>query len=133
MSRPRLVMRCDLIDYDTLPCQLRSVIPGFDRVYDEHVADYDKVLPHVLVADLVRFLGDEVRRHGAQSAVLRQAMELLELAMGSHDPRVEELLSVSFVENLDPEDPSVAAIRSTFGPKLEELYRLHEVWWAERA
>jgi hypothetical protein len=122
-----------LIDYDALPRQLCVAIPGFDRVHDEHVADHDEVLPHLLMADLVRFLCDEVRVSGAQSVVLRRAMELLELAMGSQDSRVEELLSVSFVENLDPEDPSVAAIRSTFGPKLEELYRLHEAWWAERA
>jgi hypothetical protein len=121
-----------MIDYDTLPRQLCVAIPGFDRVHDEHVADYDEVLPHLLMADLVRFLCDEVRVSGAQSAVLRQAMELLELAL-NQDSRVEELLSVSFIENLDPEEPSVAAIRSTFGPKLEELYRRHEAWWAERA
>jgi hypothetical protein len=126
-------MMSDLIDYDTLPRLLRAAVPGFERVFDEHLADYDEVLPHVLLGDLVRFLGAEVQLRGAQSPVVTGAMELLERAMGSGDPRVAELLSVSFVENLDPDDRSVAAIRSTFGPKLEELYRGHEVRWAERA
>lgn len=114
------------LTYNSFPDQLRTTVPGFDRVYDEHIVDHDEVLPHILLADLVRFLSSEVELHGAKSKALRQAMPLLERGMNSRDPRVQELVAVSFLENLDPGDPHFPTIRSLFGPKLEEQYRKYE-------
>jgi hypothetical protein len=48
---------------------------------------------------------------------------LLESAVDSSDPRVQELIVVSFLENLEPNDPAAAQIRSHFGPRLEAEYR----------
>ena len=31
------------LTYDNFAEALRTSVPGFDRVYDEHVADYDEV------------------------------------------------------------------------------------------
>jgi hypothetical protein len=109
--------------YDNFAEQFRATVPGFDRIYDEHVADYAQVLPHVLFGDLVRFLSSEVALRGAGSVALKQAMLLLEAGMGCQDPRVQELVAVSFLENLDRHDTSFPAIRSLFGPRLEEQYR----------
>jgi hypothetical protein len=106
--------------------QLRAAVLGFDRVYDEHVADHGEVLSHVLLGDLVRFLSAEVEVGGGENDVLKQAMSLLERGMRSQDPRVQELVAVSFLENLDPRDPSFPAIRSLFGPSLEEQYKKYE-------
>lgn len=112
--------------YESFPELLRKQVPGFDRVYDEHVHDYDEVLPHVLLGDLVRFLSDQVREKGAQSAALHEAMSLMEGGMGSADPSLQELVAVSFLENLDPADESFPAIRKLFGPHLEEQYQKYE-------
>jgi hypothetical protein len=62
--------------YDTFAEQFRALVPGFDRVYDEHV--------------------------GAESVGLKEAMLVLEGGMGCEDPRVQELVTVSFLGNLDP-------------------------------
>jgi hypothetical protein len=112
--------------YDSFPAKLRADVSGFDRVYDEHVADYDELLPHVLLGELVRFLSSEVALHGAEATAVRQAMPLLEQAMGSGDERLEELVAVSFLENLDASDPSFPAIRSLFGPRLQEQLKRYE-------
>jgi hypothetical protein len=112
--------------YDSFPATLRGAVPGFDRVYDEHVADYDEPLPHVLLGDLVRFLSNEVELHGSEATALRQAMPLLEQAMEGGDARLEELIAVSFVENLRVEDPSFPVIRSLLGPRLEEQLKRFE-------
>jgi hypothetical protein len=120
------------LTYDTFPGLLRAVLPGFARVYDEHVADNDGVLPHVLLGDLVRFLTNEIGEHGANSTAAKNAMSLLERGMNSQDPRVQELVAVSFLENLDPEDPRFPAIRALFGPKLEAQYRNYEEAMAKR-
>jgi len=110
--------------YDNFAEQLRTVVPGFERVYDEHVSDYDEVLPHVLLGDLVRFLSAEVELRGAEALALKKAIPLLEDAACSEDERLQELIVVSFLENLEPDDPSFLAIRNSFGPGLEEHYRL---------
>jgi hypothetical protein len=114
------------LDYDSFPNRLRATVPGFDRVYDEHVADHGEVLPHVLLGDLVRFLLKELERHGTGSAALKQAMLLLEGGMGSSDERVQDLVAVSFLENLDPAEPGFPTIRTLFGPRLEQQYREYE-------
>lgn len=110
------------LDFVTFSEQLRARVPGFDRIYDEHLQQHDELLPHVLLGELVRFLSDEIRRHGEHSATLHHAMGLLERGMGSADPRLQELVAVSFLENLDPADPAFRAIRKLFGPRLSEQY-----------
>ncbi len=114
------------LTFETFPNQLRTAVPGFDRVYDDHVAEYGDVLPHVLLGELVRFLSTEAGTHGPESAVLKQAMLLLERGMGSPDSRVQELVAVSFLENLDPDDPAFPVLRNLFGVRLERQYRQYE-------
>lgn len=114
------------LTYDTFAVQLRHEVPGFAHIYDEHVADHDEVLPHVLLGDLVRFLSREVELRGAQSGALQQAMLLLEEGMASGEPRLQELIAVSFLENLDSADGSFSTIRMLFGPRLEEQHRQYE-------
>lgn len=112
--------------YARFPEQLRAHVPGFDHIYDEHIRDYDEVLPHVLLGDLVRFLLDTVRVQGTRNAALHEAMILLERGMGSADPKLQELVAISFLENLDPGDQGFPAIRILFGPYLEKQYRKYE-------
>jgi hypothetical protein len=114
------------LDYDNFPDQLRATVSGFDLVYDEHVADYGDVLPHVLLGDLVRFLLGTLEFYKAEGAALKQAMLLLERGMDSPDERLQELVAVSFLENLDPTEPAFPAIRRLFGPRLERQYEEYE-------
>jgi hypothetical protein len=114
------------LTYETFPELLRQAVLGFDRVYEEHLADYDEVLPHVLLGDLVRFLSQEIERDGPESAALKQVVPLMERAMGSADSRLQELVAVSFLENLEAEDPGFGAVRCLFGPRLEEQYAKYE-------
>jgi hypothetical protein len=111
------------LTYDRFAGLLRERIPGFAGIHDEHLRDYDEVLPHVLLGELVRFLSDEVRKYGEGGAALKEAMALLEQGMGSADAKLQELVAVSFIENLDPRDESFQAIRKLFGPHLEAQYR----------
>jgi len=114
------------LTYETLPLELRDRVPGFDAIYAEHVRDYDEVLPHVLLGDLVRYLEAEVRAQGPESAVLRPALSLLEAAMSAPDPRLQELIAVSFLENLDRFSASYSTITHEMGPRLREQLRAFE-------
>jgi hypothetical protein len=112
------------LNYQSFSDQLRVAVPGFAGIFDEHVADNGEVLPHVLLGDLVRFLSNEIQVHGVETGAVQQAMALLECGMASDDARLQELVAVSFLENLEPEDPSFPTIRKMFGPRLEEQYTL---------
>jgi hypothetical protein len=110
------------LSYESIADELRARVPGFERVYDEHVRDYDEVLPHVLLGDLVRFLDAEVRIRGPASHAARATVSLMEEALASDDPRLQELVVVSFLENLDPADETFPTVRGLFGPRLEAEY-----------
>jgi hypothetical protein len=106
------------LTYQNILEVLRTSVPGLAQLYEEHLAKYDEPLPHVLFGDLVRFLEQEVRLNGPYSPVLAQAIGVLERAMGSQDPKLQELVAVSFIENLEPESPTLGAFRRLFGPNL---------------
>lgn len=108
------------LTYASFPDELRQQVSGFERVYEEHVNDYNQVLPHVLMGDLVRFLGAEVEREGASNRSVRRALSLLDAAMDSRDEQLQELIAVSFLENLDPSEPGHQLLMSLLGPRLRE-------------
>ena len=117
-------MSMKTISYESFPDLLRSEVPGFDRIYDEHVRYYEEVLPHVLLGELVRFLCT----NDQTGTVRTKAVALLELAMESDDPRISELIAVSFLENLDPQEDVSHSITKLFGPRLREQF---EITWAD--
>lgn len=88
------------LTYENILGALRTSVPGFDQLYEEHLSKYDEALPHVLFGDFVRFLDKEVRLNGPFSPILGAAMGVLERAMGSQDTKLQELVAVSFIENL---------------------------------
>ena len=105
-----------MITYEDLPEVLRKEVPGFDQVYDEHIRDYEEVLPHVLLGALLRFL--ESPPGGDRTVSLAATMAVLERALTGPDARIHEAITVSFLENMDSDDPSFEPIRSSFGPLL---------------
>jgi hypothetical protein len=111
------------LTYESFSDLLRMQVAGFDRIYDEHLRDYDQALPQVLVGELVRFLVQEVRSSGTATAAVVSALDLLERGMASKDPRLQELVAVSFLENLDPSDEEFAVIKQLFGPHLEQQWQ----------
>ena len=110
------------LTYDSFIGLLRSSVRGVDDLYRKHVECYDELLQHVFFGDLTRFVLSEAQTHGKESSVLRQIMPLLEAGMGSDDEKLQELIAVSFLENLLPEDGGFEVVRAWFGPKLEEQY-----------
>jgi hypothetical protein len=119
------------LTYETFPGKLREHVAGFSEVYDEHVRDNDEVLPHVLLGDLVDFLTERVHTEGAGSQSVRAALDLLERGMQAEDEKLQELISVSFLEDLDPEDTSFSQLEALMGPSLR--HQLEKYKEARRA
>ena len=86
-----------------------SFVPEFEPLFREHVSDNQAVLPHVLMGDVARFLEDSLSSpapaplSSAARGVLARAAAVLEAGMRSPDPRLQELVSVGFLEGVESE------------------------------
>ena len=103
--------------------------PAFADAQEAHLRANGAVLPHVLMSDLLRFVGMGVG--GEQwlgvrppsSGETRDLVALLELGLSLGDPDLLNALCVSFVEGLDGE-PFFAGLLPMLGPHvLAELAR----------
>lgn len=93
-----------------------TVAPGFDAVLKEHIKDNNELLPHVLMADLLRYVGRKLSTKESLSEV-KAILSLLELALGSRNPETENAIAVSFIEHITTE-PFYPALQPMFGPRM---------------
>lgn len=99
---------------------LVSRVPALRGLLQEHVDDYDGLLPHLFLADVVRFVS-----RGAGVVVRGLVAAVLEDLFRSGEEEDRELIAVSFLENLPSEAEEGGSIRQELGPLLsDELRRL---------
>ncbi len=113
---------------------LVNKIPALRRLLDEHVSDNDALLPHVFMGDLTRFVVQSYKGGYQQESPENDIGDLpcilshLEQGMMSRNKEVQELVAVSFLENLDESDKSLRDLESMLGPALaNELSKLRQV------
>jgi hypothetical protein len=92
--------------YSEVATALRVALPEFAAAIEEHVAFYDEVLSHVLFGDLTLFVLDAQVR--GEDDLVRRALAFLDYALREGDDMVQNLVGVSFVENVGPWDPDQA-------------------------
>lgn len=103
---------------------LVALVPGLKTLYDEHISEYDELLPHVFFGDLTRHvvaLWSSAGTHpsaGPARSELQAILSDLEKGMESPDTDIQELIAVSFLENLDFSDPILNGFESQLGPQL---------------
>ena len=77
--------------------------PALSDLLAEHKADYDDISPRV-------FLGDVTRYVLAGGTKRRDIVTYLNKSVSSGDPDVENLVAVSFVENLESREELESAV-----------------------
>ena len=92
---------------------LISAAPGLEAVRQEHLADNNELLPHVLFGNITRW----VVERGPTREVL-DVFGVLERHITTGDEDVQEVIVLSFLYNLLGEDPGERAIRAAFSPRL---------------
>ena len=89
--------------YSEVIPRLVAHIPEFEPVYREHVEDYEgEVLAHLVFADLARFVLAAYER--SDRALVRRCLSFLEQALVAGDDATQNLVVVSFIENIAPDD-----------------------------
>ncbi len=94
-------------------------------VYSEHIEDNDILLTHVFFGDVTRFFVQEVQG-GEAGDFVRRILAISENALEFGSTEVQELISVSFVENLVEYDDVLDIITPQLGSKFKkelEAYR----------
>jgi hypothetical protein len=86
--------------------------PGLTPFLDEHLADNDELLAHVLFGDVTRY-ALSLARNG-EVTDLDRLLSDLDAALGDSEDEVANLVLVSFVENAstDEDEPLRAAMRA---------------------
>ncbi|HSR68677.1 MAG TPA: hypothetical protein VLU25_12130 [Acidobacteriota bacterium] len=95
--------------------------PALLPVLEEHLQDQDgEVLSHVFFGDLTRWIVGRLETAGRKDRILREILDFMEHAFGRGEGEVQELIAVSFLENLPSPGEPGSEIRSLLGPLLQE-------------
>jgi len=111
---------------------LVEAFPVLGRLLDEHIEDnFGEVLPHLFIADVARTAvsalsgtTSEVPLGPFDSALIKRLLAFLEDRYISDGPEVQELLAVSFLENLPRPEEQGSEIRNMVGPAMQEQLRV---------
>lgn len=105
---------------------LANRFPALLIILEEHLEDqYGETLPHVYLGEVTRWLVERLRTAGASDRDLLEILTFLERAFGGSEDEVQDLIAVSFLENLPRPGEPGSGIRSLVGPLMrEELGRI---------
>jgi hypothetical protein len=96
--------------------------PDFAAVLVEHLRDNDVLLPHVLMPSLLGFIGDCLSRESPTAdATVQRLLDLLEVEVSGDDLDTQNLIAVSFLENLEAE-PFFGRLYPLLGPNLQTAH-----------
>jgi hypothetical protein len=100
--------------------ELAETFPDLGNILNEHLAEYDELLPHPFMADVTRY----VLKDGPQRVGIVQH---LENAFKCRGEGIEELIAVSFVENIETRDELNIALNGVTNTNLRQQWeRWHE-------
>jgi hypothetical protein len=101
--------------------QLAREFPEVGDLLEAHLADNGELLPHVFFGDLTRYVLSDGRDKAA-------VVQRLEDVLSGADSAVEELIGVSFVENLETREELEHVLKGVTGNRIrEEWHRQHAV------
>lgn len=110
------------LSYKNAVSRFLDAVPEYREAPDNrlaHVADDPKNGQHVVFGGITRFVIEELRagRMGPGSS-FRRALDFMEAAMGSGDAELENLVWVSFLENLQLAESDHDGVKARLGPRL---------------
>jgi hypothetical protein len=110
-----------------------EMAPSFEAVRRAHIDAFDDLLPHLLIADVLRYLDSHfsgVRFEGAEPptvAEMQQVLSLLDLALADGDEATQNAIAVSFVEGIE-EQPHFDRLNQLLGPGLRDELERQNKW-----
>ena len=122
-----------MLTYENFFPNLLQRVASFAPIYEEHIKDNDELLSHVLMGDLTRY-SIELYRAGhkrgdeASREKLDKVLKILDEGIQSADSNLQELISVSFLENLGQAEEDYDNLRALLPPALLKEMKALESW-----
>jgi hypothetical protein len=114
---------------------IEKVAPSFRSVAAEHIADNGELLPHLLMADLLRYIGSHFEPSNTNKGPTKQellaVLELLDTATVSATEETKNAIAVSFCEHIETE-PFFSGLRPLLGLGLRRHIRAFNEFYAAR-
>lgn len=107
--------------------------PALKPIFDEHISDnFGEVLPHLFLGDLTRYVvarfvegeGESPRQSNEAEQDVRRLLNELEQVYADGDGEIQELMSVSFLENLPRPGEEASGVRAWLGPEFSAQLRV---------
>jgi membrane protein required for beta-lactamase induction len=106
--------------------ELLKAVPEARPVVDEHLRDYDELLLHLLMADLLRLA---VASYGVgEGDVTQRLLAFVDRALRDGDDLVENAVCVSFVENVGAFPGESEAFISSWPDGLSQELARQRAW-----
>jgi hypothetical protein len=102
--------------------------PELRTLLQEHLDDYDGLLPHLLLADVTRWLVVRQSEPGRTDPVVASVLEFLEKYFVSGGEQMSELIAVSVLETMPLRGEEGAQIREFLGPAMRDHLEQHLSW-----
>ena len=93
-------------DPKTFSEELAHEFPVLSELLREHLADYDEIFPHVFMADVTRRILLDVEER-------RRIVSFLDQSLREQGDDIQNLIAVSFVENLSSKEELERALEGT--------------------
>ena len=100
---------------------ISRAVPSFTPVLAEHLHDNGELLAHVLMGDLLRFVGARIGQSGQAAIEVGAILDTLEHEVSGDDADTVNAIAVSFLENLEAE-PFFSKLYARLGPKLRAAH-----------
>jgi hypothetical protein len=102
--------------------------PELRELLQEHLDDYDGLLPHLLLADVTRWLVARLSEKGRDDALLASVLGFVEDHFASGSEHVSELIAVSILETMPLKGEDGAELRELLGPAMRDYVERHLTW-----
>lgn len=102
--------------------------PDLRALLQEHLDDYDGLLPHLLLADVTRWLVARQPEMGRADPVVASVLMFLEKYFVSGGEQMSELIAVSVLETMPLRGEEGAQIRELLGPAMRDHLERHLSW-----
>jgi hypothetical protein len=115
--------------------EVASRSPTLEAMLQEHIKDNDEILAHVFFGDITRHVVSlfvaSMQSGSSLPNELKNILDYVEEAFCQGADDVQELISVSFLENLPSSGEEGAGIRDIIGPNLKKELETIENWRPE--
>jgi hypothetical protein len=108
--------------------------PSFQAITAEHMKNNGELLSHLLLADLLRFVGSglgtpcNLPAAPPSREAIQGILSLLDRAFIAGDEETRGVISLSFIENIETE-PFYSELLPLLGAALRGEHRRQRDWW----